>query len=88
MVGDGREGSHGQSLKILVVLGERFAKHRDDSWRWGEYHGNLEVSCVLSRPNSPRVGRIQLSGPRVDSCGCGVGTRAASGMCPDVLPVT
>lgn len=48
----------------------------------GDYQGTPEVSCVLCRPNCPRMGRPQVGGPRVDSC------EAASGMCPEVLPVT
>lgn len=54
MVGDGREGSRGQSLKILVVLGERFPKHREDSWRWGGNTRGIQKSPVRSAgPTAP-----------------------------------
>lgn len=41
MMGNGREGGHSQSWKVHVVLGERFAKHRDDRWEVGEYTREL-----------------------------------------------
>lgn len=48
VVGNGREGSHSQSWKVQVVLGERFAKHRDDSWEVAGYTRELWKSSVSS----------------------------------------
>lgn len=52
---------------------------------WGVHQGTLEVSYVFYRLSCPRVVCPQVGGPRVDNCGCGVGTCASGSVCPDVL---
>lgn len=83
VVGDRRENGRSQSWKFWWSIRKGLPNTEVTAGGRGGSTRGLRKSVCSCRPSCPRVA---LGGPRVDSCGCGVGMCTTGGMFPDVLP--